>query len=254
MVRPLPISPDRIPQAVHADPALLGGYLRFALHTWEHGGVRSREVASALCGSEGALVALIDLGAIMDFQVNENNSYLIDWLDALREAREASSGRLTERAKKAAAVRWGHAPKAKKATKRKLAKLGSDHKPAKVAITPDLVEPDLSIRSRAPTLWEAMWERLWLEYRGMKWQGIAKHSICLIRCMKQTKLEGVDAQLAEVERRARILLASEDKWLIENASPETLLSRWNRLGIEFKKAGPTKEEARTMFDTFKEVK
>ena len=245
MVRPLPISPDRIPQAVHADPALLGGYLRLALHTWEHGGVRSREVASALCGSEGALVALIDLGAIMDFQVNENNSYLIDWLDALREAREASSGRLTERAKKAAAVRWGKAPKAK----RKPA-----HKPAKVAITPDLVEPDLSIRSRAPTLWEAMWERLWLEYRGMKWQGIAKHSICLIRCMKQTKLEGVDAQLAEVERRARILLASEDKWLIENASPETLLSRWNRLGIEFKKAGPTKEEARDMFNVFKEVK
>ena len=99
-----------------------------------------------------------------------------------------------------------------------------------------------------------MWERLWLEYRGMKWQGIAKHSICLIRCMKQTKLEGVEAQLAEVERRARILLASEDKWLIENASPETLLSRWNRLGIEFKKAGPTKEEARDMFNVFKEVK
>ncbi len=245
MTRPLPITPDRIPQAVHADPALLGGYLRFAMHTWEHGGVRSREVASALCGSEGALVALMDLGAIMDFQLNEHNAYLIDWLDALREAREASSGRLTERAKKAAAVRWGKAPKAK----RKPAA-----KPAKVAITPDLVEPDLSIRSRAPTLWEAMWERLWLEYRGMKWQGIAKHSICLIRCMKQTKLEGVEAQLAEVERRARILLASEDKWLIENASPETLLSRWNRLGIEFKKAGPTKDEARDMFNVFKEVK
>ena len=203
----------------------------------------SREVASALCGSEGALVALMDLGAVTLFEVNEGSAYIIDWLDALREARKASSGRLTERAKKAAAVRWGHAPKAKK-------------KPAKAKKVAAVVEaePDLSIRSRAPTLWEAMWERLWLEYRGMKWQGIAKHSICLIRCMKQTKLEGVDAQLAEVERRARILLASEDKWLIENASPETLLSRWNRLGIEFKKAGPTKEEARDMFNVFKEVK
>lgn len=242
MTRPLPISPDRIPQAVHADPALLGGWLRFAMHTWEHGGVRSREVASALCGSEGALVALMDLGAVTLFEVNEGSAYLIDWLDALREAREASSGRLTERAKKAAAVRWGHAPKAKKPAKAK-----------KAAVVVE-AEPDLSIRSRAPTLWEAMWERLWLEYRGMKWQGLKQHSICLIRCMKQTKLEGVDAQLAEVERRARILLASEDKWLIENASPETLLSRWNRLGIEFKKAGPTKEEARDMFNVFKEVK
>lgn len=240
MARPLPISADRIPQAVHADPALLGGYLRFALHTWEHGGVRSKELASALCGSEAALVVLLDLGAIIDFRLNEHNAYLIEWVDALREAREASSGRLTERAKKAAAVRWGHAPKAKKPAKSKA-----------VVVEP---EPDLSIRSRAPTLWEAMWERLWLEYRGMKWQGLGKHSISLIRCMKLTKLEDKDAQLAEVERRARIMLASEDKFTIENASPEHLLSRWNKFGIEFKKAGPTKEEARTMFDTFKEVK
>lgn len=242
MARPLPISADRIPQAVHADPALLGGYLRFALHTWEHGGVRSRELASALCGSEAALVVLLDLGAVTLFEVNEDSAYLIEWVDALREAREASSERLTERAKKAAAARWGHAPKAKKPAKAK-----------KVAVVVE-PEPDLSIRSRAPTLWEAMWERLWLEYRGMKWQGLGKHSICLIRCMKQTKLEGVEAQLAEVERRARIMLASEDKFTIENASPEHLLSRWNKFGIEFKKAGPTKEEARTMFDTFKEVK
>lgn len=239
MVRPLPIHSDRIPQAVHADPALLGGYLRLALHTWEHGGVRSRDLASALCGSEGALVALMDLGAVTLFEVNEYSAYLIEWVDALREAREASSGRLTERAKKAAAVRWGKIKKPAKAKK------------AAVVVEP---EPDLSIRSRAPTLWEAMWERLWLEYRGMKWQGLAKHSVSLIRCMKQTKLEDKDAQLAEVERRARIMLASEDKFTIENASPEHLLSRWNKFGIEFKKAGPTKEEARTMFDTFKEVK
>lgn len=242
MARPLPIHPDRIPQAVHADPALLGGYLRFALHTWEHGGVRSRELASALCGSEAALVVLLDLEAIIDFQLNEHNAYLIEWVDALREAREASSERLTERAKKAAAVRW--AAKARPAPK----------KPAKAKAVVVEPEPDLSIRSRAPTLWEAMWERLWLEYRGMKWQGLGKHSICLIRCMKQTKLEGVEAQLAEVERRARIMLASEDKFTIENASPEHLLSRWNKFGIEFKKAGPTKEEARDMFNVFKEVK
>lgn len=236
MPRPLPISTALLRLQgvafVYQTPALWGSYLRLCLHVWEIGAAKGREEAAAVCGDSKAVEALLTLGAISEAGITGDNRVTVAWVEELKAKEEGREERLAERARKAAIARW-HAPKKRK----------------KPALKPSTTEVVVSDRTRADTPLEAMWRRLWQQYRGLDWNGIAKHSIALIRCLKLAK-----GDADEVERRATLLLTSQDKFLQENAGPELLLSRWNNLGLATTKQAASREAATTMFDVFKEVK
>lgn len=88
-------------------------------------------------------------------------------------------------------------------------------------------EPERKGRGGTPST--HLWDRLWLEHRGAKFEWIQAD---LTAIAKATKLAGGD--LAELERRTVRLLTSSDLWLAQNASPRILHSRWNQLAVEFR--------------------
>ena len=84
-------------------------------------------------------------------------------------------------------------------------------------------------RGRKPSPINALWASLWSEFRGQTWAWKKTDAFKLAQLM--TLAAG---DLGEIERRARVMFASKDIWVAQNASCGLLLARWNQYGVEIR--------------------
>lgn len=71
------------------------------------------------------------------------------------------------------------------------------------------------------------WTEAWKDARGTEWAWSPK-DFAALKAIRTLAKEDT----AEIKRRGERMLAHRDRWIVENASPTTLRSKWNELGVE----------------------
>jgi hypothetical protein len=218
----IPVNPAKIMLAegvaqIWHDTGLVGSMFKVALHTWLNGPSEQKPI-QRLIGPQ-SLADLSDVGVI----VEDNGLFSIPWVEEARTESDRRRLANVEKGRKGATVRW-EKPKDSPAIAEHCLDVADDaSKESKESTSSSSPKK----RGRKPLPINTLWAGLWLEYRGQAWAWKGKDAIIMSSILK---MAGGD--LAEVERRARLMFSSKDLWTQKHADCGLLLSRWNQFGVE----------------------
>jgi hypothetical protein len=208
---------------------------KIALHTWIHGPTALDRIQRIAPDAANELIAC---GVL----VQGESGLLIPWVEEART--EADSRRIAKVAsgKKGAEARWNKSSDGNAMANHSNAivchsdAIADDGEPMADDSSKDRRGEDIissstkkkrAGRPARPVI--ALWSKIWEESRGSTWSWQQKDAIIM-----QKVLTLAQEDLSEVERRARLMFASKQIWVQQNASPGLLLSKWNEFGVEIR--------------------
>lgn len=217
----MPVNPAKIMLAegvaeIWSDTELVGSMFKAALHMWIHGPV-SEKVVERMVGAE-CRDELVGAGVL----VLDGDCYHIPWVEEARTESDRKRLVNVEKGRKAAAARWESKPKQTQACSSMPEDTSKESKESSISSSPKK-------RGRKPSPINALWASLWAEFRGQTWAWKKTDAFKLAQLMTLA-----DGDLGEIERRARVMFASKDIWVQQNASCGLLLARWNQYGVEIR--------------------
>ena len=227
----LPVSPAKLMLSegvaqIWWDSTLVGAMFKAALQMWIHGPVDDRTMLR--------LIGCVPMNELMDAGVIVRDGDLlhIPWVEEARTESDRRRLANAEKGRKGAEARW-EKPKDSSAMPKHIQSMADDA--SKERRGEERTEEDSSIssspkkRGRKPSPINALWASLWAEFRGQTWAWKKTDAFKLAQLLTLA-----DGDLGEIERRARVMFASKDIWVQQNASCGLLLARWNQYGVEIR--------------------
>lgn len=238
----IPVSPAKIMLAVGVaqiwgNTELVGAMFKLAMHTWVHGPVDAETLFRIV--SNNCVIELRVAGVIAD----DGTHYSIPWVEEARTETDARRVANAAKAKKAAKARWSASSKHATSMLNDASKESKESKESNsqlfgkelTTVTTDVETPARRRAGGGGTPATRAWDDAWFAARGARWAWQAKDAAAVAKCMKMAGEGGLD----EFVRRANAMLSSQDRWVAQNASPQTLMGHWNRFSVEFRPLSKT---------------
>lgn len=217
----IPVNPAKLMLSegvaqIWGDSMLVGAMFKAALQMWIHGPADERTLLRLIGGV--LMNELVDAGVI----VRNGDLLHIPWVEEARTESDRKRLVNVEKGRKAAAARWESKPKQTQACSSMPEDASKESKESSISSSPKK-------RGRKPSPVNALWASLWAEFRGQTWAWKKTDAFKLAQLLTLA-----DGDLGEIERRARVMFASKDIWVQQNASCGLLLARWNQYGVEIR--------------------
>ena len=227
----LPVSPAKLMLSegvaqIWGDSMLVGAMFKAALQMWIHGPADERTLLRLIGGVP--MNELVDAGVI----VRGTDHLHIPWVEEARTESDRRRLANAEKGRKGAEVRW-EKPKDSSAMPKHSQSMAEDASKERRGEERTEEESNISSspkkRGRKPAPIYALWASLWSEFRGQTgaWKKTDAFKLAQLLTL-------ADGDLGEIERRARVMFASKDIWVQQNASCGLLLARWNQYGVEIR--------------------
>ena len=248
----LPVSPAKLMLSegvaqIWGDSILVGAMFKAALQMWIHGPADERTMLRLIGGVP--MNELMDAGVI----VKDGDFLHIPWVEEARTESDRRRLANAEKGRKGAEARW-EKPKDSSAMPKHSQTMADDASKERRGEESNTSSSPKK-KGRKPSPINALWASLWTEFRGQTWAWKKSDAFKLAQLMTLA-----DGDLAEIERRARVMFASKDIWVQQNASCGLLLSRWNQYGVEIRPVTATEaalsggsEAAQDLYARLKEI-